>query len=493
MTVAIAAGMLGIASASNRLGVAAESGANPFFGQIVNRFESVNDWRTISFMDELLGSQAKFSFLVPAPYKIALAQATDYAWKLDGAITSDALKSIFSPKMRTLLSIHWEDAPSSLPGLWGKSGYVDPNAVDTADNSAADVEDGNDRDDKQAEANSADAFSPYNWLLKGWTTFSFSAVDSFDFYGFFGLGNSNSMIPESENTEINSGVTQYKSAPSDDAESGNGADTPQRNDISRYFFVVFPDSAEDEDANSTFSPPYNGSFGYPFHPYEFWRMGNECKDEGETPWQSRFAALRDGLFESMPSVADEITASGYVEEQYSIKYGNALEEGIDNQTSEKTAAADEETATPPQAIQSATGGYCDFSEDFLKHYLGPEAFFPRVMPIYDLGDNVFGNSGTPIKISPELMLFDDSATLPVLFDSGLFPSTSQAEPPATNGKDAGKTNRQNSNPEDESTSTKSRSHTLLSHVVELFEIETDNWVAAFQHTIAQFSKLHEVF
>jgi len=122
-TVVISVGMLGIASAGSRTVVAAEFSTNPTLGQAGNLYESVNGWRTFKFMEELVTGRAKYAFLIPMPYKIAIAQAALYAWKLNGAIESDSidLKSIFSSEMLVLLSTRWDDKPSRYPRMQAMS------------------------------------------------------------------------------------------------------------------------------------------------------------------------------------------------------------------------------------------------------------------------------------------------------------------------------------------------------------------------------------
>jgi len=275
--------------------------------------------------------------------------------------------------------------------------------------------------------NAVDEFSAYDWLLGDWTSPDFSYSNYFDFDHFFGIGNANpNALPEGENAKETPDATSTESSPAADANTGNGENTPQLNDSTRYFFNGFDGSAYD-----------------------------------------------------------------YAEEEYSMKYGNALGDGIDNPP--KAAVKAEEPAAPPQSSQSYTsGGYFNFADDFLKHYLGDNAVRNPAMSVDIWQDTVFGTfsyPSVPIKISPETTFFDSSITLPVLHGSGLYPWTGQNESLVETGND----NRQNSTPEEESTAEKPRSGTLLNLMVECFKVEANSWAGAFHHIAVQFSAIHEVF
>ena len=75
LSLAMVLGTIQIASACSRTGVAAEFGANPFIGQTVPGFESVKEWRTYKFTEEVFDFRAKNFSTLPLSYKIAIARA----------------------------------------------------------------------------------------------------------------------------------------------------------------------------------------------------------------------------------------------------------------------------------------------------------------------------------------------------------------------------------------------------------------------------------
>ena len=67
-------------------------------------------------------------------------------------------------------------------------------------------------------------------------------------------------------------------------------------------------------------------------------------------WQSRFAALRESIYEALPQFD---AGERFVEEPYSSKYGNATEDSTD-----QTETSLQEKAAPPVATQNrSTGNY----------------------------------------------------------------------------------------------------------------------------------------
>ena len=286
-TAVIAVGMIGLASAGSRTGVAAEFSANPTLGQTVNLFESVNDWRAFKFMEELVTYRAKYAFLIPTPYKIAIARAAHYALKLSATIESDSidLKSMFSSKMRGLLSTRWDDKPSPVSKELGDAAQE---TDEDGGNFSAGMED---------DANANEKFSVYDWLYGDWTFPYFSYSNYFDFDNFFGIGNAKpDALPAGKNVKETPDALPSESSPAADANTGNGDNTLHLNDSTRYFFNDFDGSSSDY-AEAEYSMKYGNAVGVGIDnpPAE---KAAENAEETAAPPQSSQSGASGGYFDS---------------------------------------------------------------------------------------------------------------------------------------------------------------------------------------------------
>jgi hypothetical protein len=193
-----------------------------------------------------------------------------------------------------------------------------------------------------------------------------------------------------------------------------------------------------------------------------------------------------------------------VEEQYSIKYSTGEENNNDNlsvnsadendmdianNNNENGDEESEETAFQPRSNQSgSTANYANSADDSLKHYLGPDATFSPMSLIPSWEKQAFSYSNSPLKMESETNIPGPYAS-PVGLGSGLYYSTTSNNPTA----DSGNGDQMNSTSDRESVSAKSRSSTILNHLVDYFKVQVNKWTGAFHRIARQIPAISGVF
>jgi hypothetical protein len=448
--------------------VAADFRAASTGGQAISILRSASEW----------ASSESNALLIPAPYRIAAAQAADYAATLRGEMAGNpyAWKAIFSPKMLALLSSRWDDAPMSLPGLFGQTGDVDPEEIEVTDDPPVEM------DDAAQPADQSSAL--YDWLLGDWVLPDFTDPSYWNFGSFFNPTNSryDSATPASETDAGASESTPYSFSPwsIDSADRFGGFDALDH-------FVL------DEDSAFPYRPEYNGSFGYPLHFGVRRPLSHMMTDANAAP----------------PAESDfENGDIGYQEEQYSIKYGQEVTTDDDSTENNAATPADDdagETAATPQSNQDATTSsptnpQREFA-DYLRYYLGIDATTDPLTPVSAWCEAAPSDFVTPTRVRTTTTILDPCTAMWHENVADSF-SMSQIEPPAfdDNGtrdesdREASNDDTQESTvPDDDTASEGQQSGTLLQHFGLLFQNEANRWVDAFHRTLVQFSLVRGVF
>jgi hypothetical protein len=459
VTVVIAVGTIGIASASSRTGVAAEFGANPIFWQTANRFESVKDWRTFKIMEELVNVRTKNSFLLSLPYKIMIAQVGNYASKSNSTIDGESinLRSIFSSKMLTLLSTRWNDKTSST---------VESLAVEVDNNKQGMIENTENPSTSVSDAaTNSDNFSVYDLLRGDWAILKLSNTNYFDSY--FGIRSPNpNLLPADDNEKAYPSATPAKSIPDGERNSSDNESMQQLFDSSSFYMNDFDDFIYGEIIDSKYSPQFNGSFGYPFHAKTNWTVPNGSEDDRIASWQTNLDFILSDLFAS----------EGYAEEQYSVTYGNTVE--------------DINQPEPPQSLQGEL--ICDsynLAQCLSIYYYGSNNTIGSTKSENGWENMAFINSTVSAQIGSEMMFFDNSTTLHSDLSSGFNHSGVQIALPT----ETDYVNLTDKTPTKESASTKTTPGAFFTYLVYCFKLETNKWTSAIKHIAVQFSMLHDIF
>lgn len=456
LTTVISAGILGGISTGHPTRAAAEFRATSASAQTITLIRSATQ----------LANNDATANLIPAPYRIAAAQAVDYAATLRGEITGNprVWKALFSPKMLALLSSRWDDTPDSLPGLFGQSGDMDPEDMDTTNDSSAEADD--------ATQSASQSSALYDWLLGDWSLPNFTDSNFWDFTSLFG-SHYDATAPAQKTDAGSTRATPSGSAPQSNRSAhwlGTNCDALDR-------FVL------DDDAAFRYSPEYNGSFGYPHH--------------FAAPWSlPRMTTIADA---ALPTSARENAHLGYREEQYSIKYGEEVNEGDFTDDNASTPAIDgtDETAATPQSNQNATNAQREFA-DYLSYYLGTDATVDPLTPISIWIQTAPSSLEMPTDARTSMTIFDPcAAAWRTTFATSI--STGQNEFSTHHADGTGNASEPNdvndeaqeaTSPDDDTASAR---HTLLQHFGFLMRDEANRWSDAFHRTLVQFSLVRGVF